>query len=79
MILTVPLSSISLIWVGLNDRARRVAFLASNFAFQYLARLLLVHSRWSYHRNNDMLARNNEVLAGKAYSMPAQHLCSSLR
>lgn len=42
------------IGVGISGREGRAAVLASDFAFaqfQYLARLLLVHGRWSYLRS----------------------------
>lgn len=47
------------IGVGISGREGRAAVLASDFAFaqfQYLARLLLVHGRWSYLRNSEVVA-----------------------
>ena len=47
------------IGVGISGREGRAAVLASDYAFaqfQYLARLLLVHGRWSYLRNSEVVA-----------------------
>ena len=47
------------IGVGISGREGRAAVLASDFAFaqfRYLARLLLVHGRWSYLRNSEVVA-----------------------
>lgn len=47
------------IGVGISGREGRAAVLASDFAFaqfQYLARLLLVHGRWSYLRNSEVVS-----------------------
>lgn len=47
------------IGVGISGREGRAAVLASDFAFaqfHYLARLLLVHGRWSYLRNSEVVA-----------------------
>eukprot|EP00891_Asterochloris_glomerata_P006425 jgi/Astpho2/6425/e_gw1.00093.28.1_t len=46
------------IGVGISGREGRAAVLASDFAFaqfQYLTRLLLVHGRWSYKRNSEVV------------------------
>ena len=47
------------IGVGISGREGRAAVLASDYAFaqfQYLARLLLVHGRWSNLRNSEVVA-----------------------
>ena len=47
------------IGVGISGREGRAAVLASDFAFAqfcYLSRLLLVHGRWSYLRNSEVVA-----------------------
>ena len=47
------------IGVGISGREGRAAVLASDFAFaqfRYLSRLLLVHGRWSYLRNSEVVA-----------------------
>lgn len=47
------------IGVGISGREGRAAVLASDYAFaqfQYLARLLLVHGRWSYLKNSEVVA-----------------------
>ena len=47
------------IGVGISGREGRAAVLASDFAFaqfQYLARLLLVHGRWAYLRNSEVVS-----------------------
>lgn len=46
------------IGVGISGREGRAAVLASDFAmcqFSFLARLLLVHGRWSYKRNSEVV------------------------
>lgn len=46
------------IGVGISGREGRAAVLASDFSmcqFSYLARLLLVHGRWSYKRNSEVV------------------------
>ena len=46
------------IGVGISGREGRAAVLASDFAaaqFRFLSRLLLVHGRWSYKRNAEIV------------------------
>ncbi|KAK9820083.1 hypothetical protein WJX72_005942 [[Myrmecia] bisecta] len=46
------------IGVGISGREGRAAVLASDFAigqFRFVARLLLVHGRWSYKRNSEVV------------------------
>ncbi|XP_024528142.1 probable phospholipid-transporting ATPase IA [Selaginella moellendorffii] len=62
------------IGVGICGRQVMTAVYASNYAiaqFRYLARLLLVHGRWSYKRNRDSIMyafyKNIVYVAGNCY------------